>query len=101
MIWNLISGLGHSAVLRTLPHRVGSLNRRICGFAFGYAQIYSAIAPQTSHIPGTLDETSYGERYCQINNEKPRWNPVDIRVLRRGKFHYLFPAYFRRFSRWI
>ena len=25
------------------------------------------------------------ERYCQINNEKPRWNSVDIRVLRRGE----------------
>jgi len=23
--------------------------------------------------------------YCQINNEKPRWNSVDIRVLRRGE----------------
>ena len=41
-----------SAVLRTLPLS-GSLNRRICGSAFGYAQI-----PQsgTSHIPRTLYE---------------------------------------------
>ena len=31
-------------------------NRRICGFTFGYAQICSACAPQTSHIPGTLSE---------------------------------------------
>lgn len=28
-------------------------NRRICGFAFGYAQIGS-LRSQTSHIPGTL-----------------------------------------------
>jgi len=33
-------------------------NRRICGFAFGYAQICSAYAPQTSHIPGTSGETA-------------------------------------------
>ena len=35
---------GYSAVFRTLPF--GSLNRKICGFAFGYAQI-------------SLRETSY------------------------------------------
>lgn len=29
-------------------------NRRICSSAFGYAQICSAIASQTSHIPGAL-----------------------------------------------
>ena len=32
----------------------GSLNRRICGFAFGYAQIPAAVG--TSHIPRTLSE---------------------------------------------
>ena len=51
-------GLGHSAVLRTLP-LTGSLNRWICGFAFGYAQICSAIAPQTSRIPKTLGDMLY------------------------------------------
>jgi len=35
-----------------------SPNRRICDFAFGYAQICSAIAPQTSHIPRTLYEVA-------------------------------------------
>ncbi len=41
---------GHSTVLRTLP-LTRSLNRRICGFAFGYAQISQS---ETSHIPRTL-----------------------------------------------
>jgi len=36
---------GHSAVFRTLPLS-GSLNRWICGFAFGYTQICSAYASQ-------------------------------------------------------
>ena len=31
----------------------GSYNRRICGFAFGYAQISQG---ETSHIPGSLSE---------------------------------------------
>jgi len=44
-----------SAVLRTLPF--GSLNKRICG-SLTLAQICSAIAPQTSHIPGKLAETA-------------------------------------------
>lgn len=49
---------GHSAAtsLPCLSLRLRSLNRRICGSAFGYAQICSANAPQTSHIPGTLGE---------------------------------------------
>jgi len=42
---------GQAAVLRILPF--GLLNRRICGFAFGYAQI---CLRQTSHIPRTLGE---------------------------------------------
>jgi len=45
----------NSAVLRTLP-QTGSLNRRICGSAFGYAQTCSTNAPQTSHIHKMLDE---------------------------------------------
>jgi len=32
----------------------GPPNRWICDFVFGYTQIYSAHAPQTSHIPKTL-----------------------------------------------
>jgi len=52
-------GLGHSAVLRPLP-LTGSLNRWICGFAFGYAQICFAIAPQTSHTPKPLGDISLG-----------------------------------------
>jgi len=43
------SDSGHSALLRTFPF--GSLDRRICGFSFGYAQI---CLRQTSHIPRTL-----------------------------------------------
>jgi len=48
-----LGGLGHYAVAsQPCPYR-GSLNRWICGSAFGYAQI-----PQggTSHIPETLIE---------------------------------------------
>ena len=41
---------GHSAVLRTLPLK--SLNRWICGSAFGYAQICPY--GQISHISRTL-----------------------------------------------
>ena len=44
---------GHSAVLRTLP-LTRSLNRWICGSAFGYAQIPTIDG--TSHIPGMLRE---------------------------------------------
>jgi len=53
---NDISGVGHSSeafgflALATL----GSANRWICGFAFGYAQIPTIVG--TSHIPGTLSE---------------------------------------------
>ena len=46
-----ISDNKHSAVLRTLPSR--SLNRRICGSAFSYAQISQG---ETSHISGKLSE---------------------------------------------
>jgi hypothetical protein len=45
-----LGGLGHSAVLRTLP-LTGSLNRWICG-SFMLAQICPN--GQTSHIPETL-----------------------------------------------
>jgi len=50
-------GLGHSAVLRILP-LTGSLNGQICG-SITLAQICSAIAPQTSHIPKTLGDMLY------------------------------------------
>jgi len=43
-------GAGHSALLRTLA--VGSLNRRICAFASGYAQI--SRYGKASHIPEML-----------------------------------------------
>ncbi len=46
-----ISDNKHSAVLRTLPSK--SLNRRICGSAFSYAQI--SPYGETSHISGKLD----------------------------------------------
>ena len=49
--------IGHSVVLRTSPLS-GSLNRRICGFAFGYAQV--SPYGETSHIPRTLDEIDFG-----------------------------------------
>jgi len=50
----IFGGGGHSAVLRTLS-LLGSLNRRICGFALSD---YAQISPygETSHIPGTLSE---------------------------------------------
>ena len=49
----------------------GSANRWICGFAFGYAQICSATAPQTSHIPGTLGDISLGGlKYSKREDEK-------------------------------
>ena len=46
-----IGGLGHSAVLRTLPFR--SLNRR------WLANARINFARQTSHIPGTLGDIGY------------------------------------------
>jgi len=42
---------GQAAVLRILPF--GLLNRRICGLAFGYAQISFR---ETSHVRQTLGE---------------------------------------------
>ena len=41
------------ATLRFASVLTHSDNRRICGFAFGYAQISQG---ETSHIPGTLGE---------------------------------------------
>jgi len=45
-VWN------SSSAVAGLPF--GSANRRICGFAFGCAQIPTAVG--TSHIPRTLDD---------------------------------------------
>ena len=49
----LIGNGGHSAVLRTLPLS-GSLNRWICGFAFGFRPNHRYA--RTSHIRQTLGE---------------------------------------------
>jgi len=48
------------AALRLASTLTGSDNRRICG-SLPLAQICSAHAPQTSHIPRTLSEIA-GER---------------------------------------
>lgn len=57
---NILGGLGRSASLRSLPLS-GSLNRWICG-SLTLAQICSASALQTSHIPGTLGEIAFKEK---------------------------------------
>lgn len=46
-------------------------NRWICGFAFGYAQICSAYAPQTSHIPKMLSAIG-----CLESGKRYHWQNI-------------------------
>ena len=64
----------------------GSANRRICGFAFGYAQICSAYALRTSHIPRTLSEIRLGG-FAQ-GKGKFNMENFDNVAVRRWKYGY-------------
>ncbi len=68
IMYSIYGDGGNSAVIHTFPLS-GSLNRQICGFAFGYTQICSAYAPQNSHIPGTLYDVPTLRRKKEDNNK--------------------------------